>query len=238
MADIPSSEIVDAIYRLLPGFVTAWIFYGLTAHPKASSFERVIQALIFTLFVEALVQVIGASLVGIGSCTGDICGQWSVDNAFIWKVCVAILLGFVFAWFSNSSRFHNFLPDSLTKRTSYPSEWFGAFYQNPRFVYLNFADGRRIFGWPKEWPDAPGKGHFVLENAEWILPDNTRVALIAIEKILIPASDVVLVEFEREWDEVLQMSEEIQASSKIMVSYNQADNKCPSEDGDKAVDVE
>jgi hypothetical protein len=156
-----------------------------------------------------------------------------MDNAFIWKLLIAIFMGFGITWFSNSNRFHDFLPDSLTKRTSYPSEWFSAFNQNPRFVYLTFADGRRIFGWPKEWPDAPGSGHFVLENAEWILPDNTRVALISIEKILIPASDINLVEFEKEWDKVQQLSEEIQASSKIMITYNQTDNECIPKNRDK-----
>lgn len=66
MTGIPDSDIVAAIYQLLPGFVTAWIFYGLTAHPKTSPFERVIQALIFTLFVETIVQAIGLSAMGLG----------------------------------------------------------------------------------------------------------------------------------------------------------------------------
>ncbi len=198
MNGIPSSEIVDAIYRLLPGFVTAWIFYGLTAHPKASSFERVIQALIFTLFVDAIVRLVGVSLVGLGSRFEYTIGQWNADNAFIWKVAIAILLGFVFAWFANGNRFHSLLPHWMSKRTSYPSEWFSAFNRTKRHVYLQFVDDRRIFGWPEEWPDEPGKGHFVLTEAEWILPDNTRIPLAAIERIVIPASDIHLVEFEKE----------------------------------------
>ena len=49
--DWASGDIVSVIYYLLPGFVAAWVFYGLTAHPKASPFERVVQALIFTVVV-------------------------------------------------------------------------------------------------------------------------------------------------------------------------------------------
>ncbi len=46
--NLPSSEVLKVIYALLPGFVAAWIFYGLTAPPRQSPFERVVQALIFT----------------------------------------------------------------------------------------------------------------------------------------------------------------------------------------------
>ena len=53
--DFPGSEIVNVIYALLPGFLAAWIFYALTAHPKQGPFERVVQALIFTGIVQAVV---------------------------------------------------------------------------------------------------------------------------------------------------------------------------------------
>ena len=41
-------DVLNLIYALMPGFVAAWIFYGLTAHPQKTPFERTIQALIFT----------------------------------------------------------------------------------------------------------------------------------------------------------------------------------------------
>ena len=34
-------EIVGLVYKLLPGFVAAWVYHGLTSHTKASPFERV-----------------------------------------------------------------------------------------------------------------------------------------------------------------------------------------------------
>ncbi len=46
--ELASKELVGIISYLLPGFLAAWIFYGLTAHPKPQPFERVVQALIFT----------------------------------------------------------------------------------------------------------------------------------------------------------------------------------------------
>ena len=47
-----SSEIVGVLSFLLPGFVAAAIFYSLTSYPKPSPFDRVVQALIFTVIGE------------------------------------------------------------------------------------------------------------------------------------------------------------------------------------------
>jgi hypothetical protein len=55
---------------LLPGFVSAAVFYSFTSHPKPSEFERVVQALIFTIFVQALVGVARASALWVGSLLG------------------------------------------------------------------------------------------------------------------------------------------------------------------------
>lgn len=242
MNGIPSSEIVDAIYRLLPGFVTAWIFYGLTAHPKASSFERVIQALIFTLFVDAIVRILGWAFVGIGGATGKPLGQWSEDIIFVWKVIVAIGLGFILAWFANSNALHCYLPDSLTKRTSYPSEWFSAFHRTKTFAYLHMNDGRRIYGWPEEWPDEPGRGHFVLMAAEWILPDNRRVPLHSVERLVVPATDVNMVELEKDRSTELSCPRAVDEASAVMIEFNESDDDSESDDelsdeGDDVQDV-
>ena len=53
-----SSEIVGVVSYLLPGFLAAWVFFGLTSHPKQTPFERVVQALIFTAIVQGLNAVV------------------------------------------------------------------------------------------------------------------------------------------------------------------------------------
>ena len=64
--DWASDELVRVFYNLLPGFLSAWIFYALTAHPKPSPFERIVQALIFTVIVRAttIVTLYGFSQTG------------------------------------------------------------------------------------------------------------------------------------------------------------------------------
>ena len=234
MSGLPSSEIVAAIYQFLPGFVTAWIFYGLTAHPRPTPFERVIQALIFTLFVEAVVQGVHILMLALGELAWfGVWGEWSLSFAFVLKVLTSIAMGFAFAACANTNRFHSHLPDWITKRTSYPSEWFSAFTRTKRHVYLTFHDDRRIFGWPEEWPDEPGSGQFVLTEPEWILPDNTRVPLLAIERMVVQASDIALVEFEQELSMILQNAEKIESDADAMVEFNEAGDRQDSDGPDE-----
>ena len=193
----PTTGILDLIYQLLPGFVAAWIFYGLTAHPKKDSFERSVQALIFTGIVKAIIIPIRYVALSLGKWKSI--GVWSSDCEYLLSIGFGILVGFVFTYFANTNHFHTFIssrvPD-LTKRTSYPSEWFSAFNRSKRHVYLHLDGDRRIWGWAEEWPDSSEAGHFVLMDAKWILNDNTSIDLLLIERILISAKDVVMVEFE------------------------------------------
>lgn len=52
-----------------------------------------------------------------------------------------------------------------------------------------------MYGWPKEWPSEAGVGHFLSEQASWLDDDNKETPLTNVTHILIPASEVVLVEF-------------------------------------------
>lgn len=215
---IPDSDIVKAIFQMLPGFISAWIFYGLTAHARPTPFERVVQAFIFTMFSEAIVIILSKCLLMAGPWLSF--GVWTSDIAFVWKVFVSIVLGLTFACLANTNKLHQHLPDWITKRTSYPSEWFSAFSRHKLWVYLNLKGDRRIFGWAEEWPDESGKGHFLLATPEWILDDNTRVPLVGLERILVPAGDVEIVEFEKPIDNVMKLHSQIEATAKIMIDHN------------------
>ena len=46
-----SGGLLQALLVLVPGFVAAEIYHSLTSHPKPSQFERVVQALMLTVFV-------------------------------------------------------------------------------------------------------------------------------------------------------------------------------------------
>jgi hypothetical protein len=52
---------------------------------------------------------------------------------------------------------------------------------------------RRLYGWPEEWPNVADRGHFVIGEADWLV-DEKRLPLVGVERILIRAQDVEMVE--------------------------------------------
>lgn len=109
---------------------------------------------------------------------------------------VALTLGVVLAFYSNNDVLHEWLRGrGLTTRTSYPSEWFGVFSQRVRYVVLHLNDERRLYGWPKEWPNETDKGHFYMMQPIWLLEDGSQLELSDVEGILVSAKDVKWVEF-------------------------------------------
>jgi Family of unknown function (DUF6338) len=197
MGEIPK-DVLGLLTQLLPGFVVAWVVYGLTSYPKPAQFERVIQALIYSFLVRVLVEVEEIALLQIGKHIQ--LGVWDKQAELIAAGVTAIVLGFIFASLANSDGGYRLARKiGLTDRTAYPSEWFGAFRERingtPRYVTLHLEGGRRISGYPREWPSDPTTGHFKLVDAAWILDDNSEVALVGASSILIPTKQVEFVEF-------------------------------------------
>jgi hypothetical protein len=210
--ELPSKEVVGLFWDLLPGFVAAWVYYGLTAHKKPSSFERIIQAFIFTAFVLPLRYGVKCLALWIGQSYSI--GVWSADASLAWGVVIALGMGMLASWLTNTNALHKLLADKLqrlkiTKRTAFPSEWFSAFNQDKRYVHLHLKDKRRLYGWPQEFPDHSNAGHFILMNPAWEKVGNGRkkVPLCNIERLLVPAEMVTLVEFHR-WDKEVEASDE------------------------------
>ena len=111
MGDMISSELVKVIYALLPGFITAWIFYGLTAHRRLSPFERTVQALIFTGIIQSLVVLFRGFLLLLGKI--HIFGEWTDNISFVTSIILSIILGLIFSLFANKDWFHKFLRGRL-----------------------------------------------------------------------------------------------------------------------------
>lgn len=200
-----AKDFVTLFQYLLPGFVTAWILYSLTSYAKPSQFERVVQALIFTILVQGFVYLIKKSLFLIGNIWSLF--VWNSHSDLIWSIVVAVLLGIVFSYFANNDKVHEKLRDfGVTRETSYPSEWFGAFLKNVTYVVLHLEGERRLYGWPKEWPSEPDKGHFVLVQPSWLNEEakheeDKQIILTGVSSIMVDAKDVKMVEFmEKPWE--------------------------------------
>jgi len=187
-------EIVQLIFELLPGFFTAWVLYGLTAYKRPSPFERVVEALVFTIIIQGLVWLIRSLALLAGQVISI--GTWMSAGELPLAVAIALALGLVLAWCANSNVVHRWLwKRGVTSGSSYPSEWYKTFMIEKRWVILDLKDGRRLYGWPMDWPDHPDEGHVVLSYVEWIGDNGTRIPLPEVHKMTIAVADIEFVEF-------------------------------------------
>lgn len=188
-----AKDIISILQYLLPGFLAAWVFYGFTSFPKPSQFERIVQALIFTLIIQSIVFIEINTVLRLGNILS--LGNCTKRFELLCSIITAFFLGAVFAYFTNNDKFHKLARNiGLTRETSYPSEWFGAFLKNVTYVVLHFEDERRLYGWPIEWPSEPEKGHFVLEQASWLGEDG-EIPITGVSSIMVNVKDVKWVEF-------------------------------------------
>ncbi len=215
-----SSQIVGVIYELLPGFISAWIFFGLTAYLRPSPFERVVQALIFTVVVRTIVICIREGLLFGGRFLSF--GTWNSESELSLSVLIAVLFGLFLSWCANNdfpclllrkdgrdkckglagrvSRLLSRL--NLTNKTLHPSEWFTFFSRQEGFVVLHLVGERRLYGWVIQFPDDPNSGHFILTEPEWLLDDGQRVKLHCVEQMCLNVRDVEWVEFLRKPEQI------------------------------------
>ena len=196
-----TNDLITILKFLLPGFVTAQILYRLTAFPKKSEFEAVVVALIFTIIIQLFVYGVQALALLIGTTLFSI-GQWTPEIELVWSLVIATALGLLFAFLMNNDLLHSFLRKrNITQLRSYPTEWYSTFAKTKTFVVLHLKDQRRLYGWPYEWPSSPKEGHFVLEDAEWLLDKPNRkgksssIPLTGDKYILIDVDSVEFVEF-------------------------------------------
>ncbi|OOE45094.1 DUF6338 family protein [Salinivibrio kushneri] len=186
-----SANIIELLEYLLPGFVAAWIFYALTSYRKPSQFERVVQALIFTIFIQSAIFL-------LEELSAVICDKLEIEPFqaadVTWSVFISVLIGLAFSFFANNDYFHaalRFL--RITKESSYPSEWYSAFTE-PSYVVLHLQDERRVHGWPREWPSSPDSGHFLLNEPCW-LSGTELIPIANVEHLVVSVHDVRWLEY-------------------------------------------
>jgi chromate transport protein ChrA len=98
--DWTSSAFVEVLSFLLPGFVAAWVFHGLTPYPKPPQFERLVHALILTAIVNALATVGKLSAPNL---------LWNDQSTLALSVALAFGTGSLFALLANRDLVHRLL---------------------------------------------------------------------------------------------------------------------------------
>ena len=165
-----------------PGFLAVWVFFQLTPHQKADRFDRIVQP----LMLAAVLYVAGNYL-----------GTW-VPSSVDWTTpyLLAPFVGMLLALASNRDWPHWLLRKiGVTRESAQPSSWVSAFATYDRsYVILHLHDGRRVCGWPKEWPNRLTGDHIHLQRAMWLDQDE-EADLTAVPAMLLSTEDVQFVEF-------------------------------------------
>ena len=188
-----SKDVVALLQYLAPGFVAAWVYYGLTSHAKPSQFERVVQALILTVVVQVLVVIERSSAELAGKWV--VFGEWSSNSQIISSLLTAIAVGLGMSASVNADTFHGWIRKlGISKRSGHPCEWFGIFSEYPRYVVLQLKDGTRIYGWPKIWPSEYDRGHFFMTTVLRSVGDEDQ-DLSSLDGLLVDVREVSSVEF-------------------------------------------
>lgn len=197
-----SNEAVGLLTYLLPGFVAAAIFYSLTSFPRPGAFERVVVALIFTVIGQTIADIGFSAFTAPGGSAGPP-GEWKP----LASILVAVALGLGASILSNRDTLHSFLRWlRITRETAYPSEWYSTFAQmgDSHWIVLHLAGERRLYGYAKEWPSDPERGHFRINEPEWLNEDGERTPEKSdggetpeesVAAVLIPVTAVTMIEF-------------------------------------------
>lgn len=195
-AVLESSETIRVLLFLLPGFVAAGVFQALISNPKPNGIEVIVQAFVFTMFVQLSAL---PAFSGIEAIWPDILSndkwKWGISTSVL--VLVAVMLGLIAACTWNRDWLHrHFREWGLTRESSYRSAQYSAF-ANHRdcFVVLHLKGERRLYGWPQEWPSRVEDQHFLMIKCEWLKDENKREPLEGVSHMLVSASEVEMIEF-------------------------------------------
>ena len=191
-----SKDVVALLQYLAPGFLVAWAYFCFTSHVKPSQFERVVQALIYTVVVQALVAAerVIAEYIGVKCCS---LGEWTAESTLIASLITALGLGMILSVVTNTDSAHRLARKlKMSSRSGHPGEWYGAFCDFRCHIVLNLKDGEWIYGWPLRWPSDSSNGHFLLDQVSRGVDDVTQ-ELPQLYGVLIAAKDVVSIEFVR-----------------------------------------
>ena len=189
--DWASNEVVGVLIFLMPGFVAVGVFQSLISNPKPSGLDVVVRSFVFTLVAQLIAPLIFWIFDAIGY---DF--RPSVTWNFVIFFVVSILLGLIFAILWNNDALHKPLRYmQFTYQSSHQSVLYSAFtFHRNCYVVLHLKGERRLYGWPRDWPNRPDDQHFLIEECEWLSDDGWK-PIEGVSHILVPASEVELVEF-------------------------------------------
>jgi hypothetical protein len=168
-------QAIQILVFLLPGFFSEMIVRKLVVKKEKTELQSVIEALVFSLITYVLYSVIiSRSPIELrvnGDPSADGVSTFTVATTnTLWLLLISILVSVIWVIILNYDLDMKLLRKlKITKRSGYENAWLGVFEDKQQYIVLNFADGRRLMGWPKCYSDDDENQCLYLTRPYWIV---------------------------------------------------------------------
>ena len=174
-------EALAVLLVLLPGFLSARIVQSLCVRPLQTELDKIVEALLHSFLIYVIYAALvsraplGVRIVEFPGGTKEFTPLLRTNDLFC-LLGISIILGLLIsASVTNDLHGRLFRKLRLTQRTTRSSVWSDVFHDWSYYVQVQFADGRKIIGWPRHYSDTPEESALFLENAAWIGQDGKPI---------------------------------------------------------------
>jgi hypothetical protein len=174
------AEALGILLVLLPGFAAAYLVQLLAARRKQSEVDKLVEALIFSLFLYVVTLPFYSYSLPISWQQGDAKHPQAWQIFIVWPQLAALaVLAVALGSLYSASINHNWLTAPfrwlrVSARSARSSVWNDVFSDVDGFVQVGVSDGRSVIGWIRKYSDEDEDHVLFLEDAAWVDSEGTE----------------------------------------------------------------
>lgn len=195
-----SIETLTIFVFLIPGFVSSLIINTIVVRKGKDNLSKIIEALVFSFFIYVVISMVnGENPVLIRSEQINNKTTYAISynsNVVIPVAVLSIFLPLLLGFLSTTDIHMKLLRKlKITNKTARETVWLDVFTEQKRYVIVNLADGRRVFGWPMYYSNNPEEGCLYLYDAAWINDEGKYIDLKIHGLFLVKKDNIESIEF-------------------------------------------
>ena len=196
-----TSETLAVFLFLMPGFLSSLILNVVLVRRHKEHLPLIVEALSFSFLIYVFSSFVTDQSPFSFVAAQDTESPTSYRIVFNWTGILlvfapAVVFPLVCGLFVTKDWHMKFLRwCHITDKTARGSVWQDVLTDERRYVIVNLADGRRVFGWPMYFSDMPEEGQIYLYDAAWIEEDGKYRSLDIHGLFLVKSENIESIEF-------------------------------------------